>query len=193
MQFTGGQGAAFVPMNDPRQPDAIVQVVSNTTVGQPLDFGVSGTGTLSDASDDNAGAPTPAAGGATAGRDSRPGGGLGPPIDAPDPLEKYRWYILGGFGAVLAAGAIFVIGRSRATVPQFASADLEVIDLPVAAKPAVPVNRSSLLLDALKEELFQLEVEHKQGKLSQAEYDKAKAALDQTLERALKRGTAKVV
>jgi hypothetical protein len=186
MQFTPGQGAKFLAMNDPRQPDAIVQVASNTTVGQPLDFSVSGTGTLGDAGDESAGAPSPV-GGATTARDSRPGGGLGPPIDAPDPLEKYRWYILGGFGLVLTAGAIFIVGRSRATVPQFASSDVEVVDLPVAAKPHA-ANRSALLLDALKEELFQLEVEHKQGKISQPEYDKAKAALDQTLERALKRG-----
>jgi hypothetical protein len=185
MQFTPGQGAAFVTMNDPRQPDAIVQVASNTSVGQPLDFSVSGTGTLTDSGDDGAGAPTPT-GGATTGRDSRPGGGLGPPIDAPDPLEKYRWYILGGFGLVLAAGAIFVLGRSKTSAPQFASSDIEVVDLPVAPKPAA--NRTTLLLDALKEELFQLEVEHKQGKISQPEYETAKAALDQTLERALKRG-----
>ena len=48
----------------------------------------------------------------------------------------------------------------------------------------------TLLLDALKEELFQLEIEHKQGSISQKEYEKAKAALDQTLERAVKRGKA---
>jgi hypothetical protein len=47
------------------------------------------------------------------------------------------------------------------------------------------------LLEALKEELFQLEVEHKQGAISQQEYEKAKAALDQTLERAVKRGAVK--
>jgi hypothetical protein len=47
------------------------------------------------------------------------------------------------------------------------------------------------LLEALKEELFELEVEHKQGHISQQEYEKAKAALDQTLERALKRVVAK--
>lgn len=185
MQFTAGQGTPFVAMNDPRQPDAVVQVASNTTVGQPLDFSVSGTGTLTDAGDDSAGAPSPV-GGATTARDSRPGGGLGPPIDAPDPLEKYRWYILGGFGLVLAAGAIFVVGRSKTTVPQLAASDVEVYDLPVAPKPGA--DRSALLLDALKEELFQLEVEHKQGRISQPEYEKAKAALDQTLERALKRG-----
>jgi hypothetical protein len=186
MQFTAGQGTPFLAMNDPRQPDAIVQVASNTTVGQPLDFSVSGTGTLTDSGDENAGAPSPV-GGATTGRDSRPGGGLGPPIDAPDPLEKYRWYILGGFGLVLAAGAMFVMGRSKTTMPQFATSDVEIVDLPVAVKPAA-ANRSTLLLDALKEELFQLEVEHKQGKISQPEYERAKAALDQTLERALKRG-----
>ncbi|MFZ0286701.1 MAG: carboxypeptidase regulatory-like domain-containing protein, partial [Terriglobales bacterium] len=184
MQFTPGEGTSFVAMNDPRQPDAVVQVASNTTVGQPLDFSISGTGALADAADDSAGTPTPVEGAAAA--QPRPGGGLGPPIDAPDPLEKYRWYILGGFAVVLAAGAIFVVGRSGAAAPQFATADIEVIDLPVA-KPSV-ANRSALLLDALKEELFQLEVEHKQGKISPSEYEKARAALDQTLERALKRG-----
>jgi hypothetical protein len=35
--------------------------------------------------------------------------------------------------------------------------------------------------------LFQLEIDRKQGQLTQEEYEKAKAALDQTLERALKR------
>jgi hypothetical protein len=53
----------------------------------------------------------------------------------------------------------------------------------VAAPPA----KSSLLLEALKEELFQLEVERRQGKITPAEYEKARAALDQTLDRALKR------
>jgi hypothetical protein len=47
-----------------------------------------------------------------------------------------------------------------------------------------------VLLDELKEELFRLEVEHKQGDISQQEYDKTKAALDQMLQRALKRASA---
>ena len=49
-----------------------------------------------------------------------------------------------------------------------------------------------MLLEALKEELFQLEVEHKQGKITQQEYEKAKAALDGTLERAIKREAQQV-
>jgi hypothetical protein len=184
MQFTAGQGTAFQSMQDPRQSDALVEVASNTTVGQPLDFSISGTGTLSDS-----GGESQAGGeGATvAGRDSRPGGGLGPPIDAPDPLEKYRWYILGGFGIVLAAGAVYIVRRSpTAAVSDFASSEIELPQTPRPVKTKA-ADRSTLLLDALKEEIFQLEVEHKQGRISQQEYEKAKAALDQTLERAVRR------
>jgi hypothetical protein len=196
MQFTTRSGTAFQAMNDPRQGDAVVQVASNTTAGQPLAFKISGTGTLAEPGDDGQGSPSPVGGaqtsGAVAGRDSRPGGGLGPPIDAPDPLEKYRWYILGGFGIVLAAGAIYIASRSKSTtVPDFGPSDVELADIPTAPKPK-PADRTTLLLEALKEEIFQLEVEHKQGRISQQEYEKAKAALDQTLERAVKRGVAKV-
>jgi len=35
--------------------------------------------------------------------------------------------------------------------------------------------------------LFQLEIERKQGKISAEDYEKTKAALDQTLDRALRR------
>ncbi len=195
MQFTAGPGAAFQSMQDPRQSDAVVQVASNTTAGQPLAFKISGTGTMSDEPEETKSAGNPVGGGQTsgavAGRDSRPGGGLGPPIDAPDPLEKYRWYILGGFGIVLAAGAIYIATRSKAaTIPDFGPTDAE-LGIPPAPKPK-PADRSALLLEALKEEIFQLEVEHKQGRISLQEYEKAKAALDQTLERALKRGAVKV-
>jgi hypothetical protein len=197
MQFSSGAGAAFQSIQDPRQSDAVVQVASNTTAGQALAFKITGTGTLAEAGDDSQGSPSPVggaqtSGGAVAGRDSRPGGGLGPPIDAPDPLEKYRWYILGGFGIVLAAGAIYIASRSKtATVPDFGPVDADLPDLRPAPKPK-PADRTALLLEALKEEIFQLEVEHKQGRISQQEYEKAKAALDQTLERAVKRGAVKV-
>jgi hypothetical protein len=202
MQFSA-PGSTFKAMQDPRQSDAVVQVASNTTAGQPLAFKISGTGTMSDESEETkGGGGTPVSGAQTsggaqtsapvAGRDSRPGGGLGPPIDAPDPLEKYRWYILGGFGIVLAAGAIYIATRSKAAaVPDFGPTDAELTDLPRAPKPKA-TDRSALLLEALKEEIFQLEVEHKQGRISQQEYEKAKAALDQTLERAVKRGAVKV-
>ncbi len=201
MEFAPAPGTTFQSMQDPRQADAVVQVASNAKAGQPLAFKISGTGVMSDEPEETKGANGPVggaqtsgpqtSGGAVAGRDSRPGGGLGPPIDAPDPLEKYRWYILGGFGIVLAAGAIYIATRSKsATITDFGPTDTE-LGIPPAPKPK-PADRSALLLEALKEEIFQLEVEHKQGRISQQEYEKAKAALDQTLERAVKRGAVKV-
>ena len=208
MQFTASAGSGYQSMQDPNRSDAGIQIVSNMKAGQPLAFKISGTGTLTESDEEqNAGAGATTTGGAycganttggagatngaamAQGRDARPGGGLGPPSDAPDPLEKNRWYILGGMAIALLVGAIYVAGRSkgapgRDSVPP----DVEVRQSPVAAKP-VTTQRSGLLLEALKEEIFQLEVEHKQGRISQAEYEKAKAALEHTLERALKRGT----
>jgi hypothetical protein len=76
------------------------------------------------------------------------------------------------------------IPRAPVTRPKKAAAPTP------AASPAS--NHSGLLLQALKEELFQLEIERQQGSISQQEYEKAKAALDQTLQRAVKRETQKV-
>ena len=188
MQFSAAPGTDFKTMKDPRQSDALVQVATDTRAGQQLAFKVSGTGTLGEAGDDRQGtAENPAA--TTTARDARPGGGLGPPIDAPDPLEKYRSYLLGGFAVLLAAGAVYITRRSKAaSVPDFSAAEVQLPDPP----PRQPASdRSGLLLEALKDELFQLEVEHKQGGISQPEYERARAALDQTLERALKRATLK--
>jgi hypothetical protein len=195
MQFSADQGGGFESRANPREPGTTVQVASNTQLGQPLSFKISGTGALTEARDESAAAGDN--GGATAGRDSRPGGGLGPPIDAPDPLEKYRWYILGAFAVMLVAGAVYISKRSRsvefasaerslATIPSFAASDVNAPERPAARQPVS--DRSGVLLEALKEELFQLEVEYKQGSISQQEYERARAGLDQTLERALKRG-----
>jgi hypothetical protein len=182
MQFTAAPGTNYQPMNDPQQPDANVQVASGAKEGQNLAFKIAGAGTLQ-SRQENAGPP--GEGGAEQGQsaaqnESRPGGGLGPPIDAPDPLQKYRWWILGGFAVALVVGGVVVASRQQA-------ANRTVVDAKPAGKKSASVPTSTMLLEGLKEELFQLEVEHKQGHISQAEYEKTKAALDHTLQRALKR------
>jgi hypothetical protein len=216
MQFSPASGANYQPVNDPQQPDAAVQVVSGAGEGQTLAFKVSGEGTLG-ARQENGGAPSEQGGGSAQGE--RPGGGLGPPIDAPDPLQKYRWWILGVFAAALVVGGIVVATRqqaaqrtARATPGLSEIEDAEDFEVPapprvsrqpapkprpapvapVAAAKEAPVARSSSkLLEALKDEIFDLEVEHKQGRISQQEYEKTKAALDETLQRALKREAQK--
>jgi len=212
MQFEPVQGAHFESMNDPQQADATVQVASLTKPGDPLSFKISGTGVLA-ASTAPEGSTNGGAmgGGQASGQQSGPGGGLGPPIDAPDPLQKYRWWIIGGFVIALAGGAYYVTTRQKtafapagtpgeveyeepvrprvpSSIPKPApTAPAQAQRVPTATATAVASPRPSMLLEALKEELFQLEVEHKQGKITQQEYEKAKAALDGTLERAIKR------
>lgn len=203
MQFKADSGTQFQSMQDPNSADTLVQVAQGTQAGQSLAFTVSGTGTISDTSSQTASGAA-SAGSRGQAKDNRPGGGLGAPIDAPDPLQKYRWQILVGIALVLALGAWVVMRRQPATaggvnvasVPEptpaarrasAAKAVTAPAPVAVAAASSPAPNHSSMLLQALKEELFQLEIERKQGKITAAEYEKAKAALDQTLERALKR------
>jgi hypothetical protein len=211
MEFSAAPGANYQVAPFPGQPDANVEVASNMQVGQNMAFRLSGEGTLAAPAGEN-GQPSE---GSSAQNENRPGGGLGPPIDAPDPLQKYRWWILGGFAAVLIIGGVFVASRQQAAnrarakgkaLPpleedeEFAPAELpagrevRASDARLSEsrpQPAAPRRSSAMLLEALKEEIFELEVEHKQGRISQQEYESAKAALDQTLQRALKRESQK--
>ncbi len=51
--------------------------------------------------------------------DTRPGGGLGVPIDTPDPLDKYKWWILGAITLIFAVGAGLMLRRpADATAPE---------------------------------------------------------------------------
>ena len=189
--FTPSETGVYQNQQTPNQPDALAAIVSNAKPGQKLAFQVSGEGMLQQAQEQQGG-------GSTAG-DTRPGGGLGAPIDAPDPLDKYRVYILVGFGAILVGGAVFIVLRARSVkvtgaitpsgAPAAHASAPAAASGAAAASPAGPASsgHSSMLLQGLKEELFQLELEHKQGKISDEDYAKTKAALDQTLTRALKR------
>lgn len=188
MQFEAKRASAFSPMND--ETGAGIQVASNVKPGDDLTFRLSGTGVIADTGQGGQGAPPEQS--QAASQTGRPGGGLGPPIEAPDPLDKYRWVILGVLVVAMLGAALIV---SRRSSPQPAVADGP--DEDIAAPPKLPANlpaaapvakdRSSLLMEAMKEELFQLEVDRQQGKVTEAEYQKAKAALDETIRRAIAR------
>jgi hypothetical protein len=163
-----------------------IYVAHNVAAGKQLAFSVSGTGQIArDAQegDGNADGQEAANGGQPV-PDNRPGGGLGRPEDTPDPLHAYRWWIIGALAAALVVGAVVVINQKpRGALP----------DISAASGGEVPsLNRSAgshrnLLLEAMKEELFQLETERLQGKLSDSDYQQAKAALDLTMKRAISR------
>jgi hypothetical protein len=142
-----------------------VYVAANPAAGAPVGFTVSGTGTVP--LDNNAEGND--AGGAAAQTQNpadatnRPGGGLGTPVNTPDPLFKYRWWIIAVVALGLVAGAAYTMSNSGSASAQSANA--------VAAKP-------TSVVDMLKEELFQLESDRLQNKISSEEYAKAKAAMD---------------
>lgn len=207
MTFTPKDAKQYQGM-DAQQPGANVQVSMQAKAGQDLGYTISGTGSYPDEADQSASA-APNANGRT--ESARPGGGLGRPIDAPDGLAKYRWYILAALTVVLVGGGIWTHERSVVEAASGAGAVPPPAASPAASQPASrgtkraansgappkaqptpspaasQAAQGNTLLVALKEEIFALEVEHQQGKLSKEEYDKARAALEQTLQRALSR------
>ena len=171
------RGSEFQPSND--EKGMTVYVAKEVPANKQLAFSVSGTGQIPrEAQEGDAEGDQSAAGGGAP--ENRPGGGLGAPIDAPDPLHKYRWWLLGGLAAALVAGAFYMMGRPQAPVAAAAT-------LPSSAVPKNAPGRGGPLLDALKEELFQLESDKIQGRISAPEYTEAKAALDLLIRRAIAR------
>ena len=200
MKFAPGPSTSYTPVTE--ETTAQTNVARNVQPSQPLDFTVSGDGQLprdtapgatSTATGENPNAPVGGAAGAspadantavatTAANDTRPGGGLGVPIDPEgtnDPWAKYKWWILGGLGLVLATGAGIMLKTGK---PDAAAA------IPVAAPAAVAVvPATGNLLQVLKDELFAVETERLQGRLTDAQYAEQKAALETVLRRALSR------
>lgn len=183
ISFTAGSGAAFQSV--PQDPSIQTELVKNVPAGKTISFTVSGTGSMPREAQGGQGQQ-----GGQAQAGGTPGGGIGEPINTPDPLTKYKWWILGGLGLLLAAAAAFLlrkpVGTSAAT-PATPSAPATAPTPAFAAHAASPTARSSGLLNTLKEELFALESEKIAGTISPAEYAEQKAALETVLRRALKK------
>ena len=184
MKFEGGPATPFTPVTE--ETTAQTFVARNVVPSEALNFTVSGTGqlprdsqaaaTAGSGGEQQADASAPAgSGNVSAAADTRPGGGLGNPLDPEgtnDPWAKYKWWILGGLGLLL-AGAAGIMMKGNTVQP-------------VAGGP-VPTGPNALLA-AMKEELFVLETDKLQGRLSETEYEAQKSALETVLRRALVRG-----
>ncbi len=203
MSFSAKDQQRYQVMTDPQMadPNTTVMVATNVKPDDDLSYRISGSAVFQADNQQPAASSGGSMGGSqAAATDNRPGGGLGAPIDAPDPLHQYRVYILGAFALVLVMGGAYVVSRSNHPHPAAAPAGTGrvVAESGEAAaafadfvEPSAPSrDRNALLLEAMKEELFQLEVDRQQGKIPLEEYSKAKAALDETIKRALARGKA---
>jgi hypothetical protein len=192
MTFTGGSGSGFE--TSPQDPSVQTFLARNVATGKALEFSVAGTGSFARDDQNGQGGQSGDTGGQGAAPGSQPGGGIGEPINTPDPLSKYKWWILGGLALLLAAAAAFLL-RKPATAEAGAPLDAASVASPrvssVYSAPSLggssPVQKHSVLLNVLKEELFALESEKIAGTLSASEYAEQKGALETVLRRALKK------
>ena len=197
MTFKANQSTQYSPVTE--ETTAQTYVARNVSPSEPLGFTVSGKGQLpreteTPPTDPNA-APGAATGApVTSANDTRPGIGLNNPIDPEgnnDPWAKYKWWIIGGLGLALAAGAGFML---KAPAPSSAHTGPTAPDALLASSGApgfaAPAASASSVMAALKEELFALETDRLQGSVSEAEYAEQKAALEVLLRRALARNGA---
>jgi hypothetical protein len=167
IKFAASDSAVYESKTNPQFKSVNFFIAKNVTPKQKVAFAISGKGEMprepEQASDPNNG---------RRGEPSGPGGGMGVPNERPDPLHSGQWLFLGVLSLFFAAGGVFV-----STSNQNAA----------VAGPVVPQDRSTLLMEAMKEEVFQLESDRLQGKINPQDYQTAKAALDKTLQRAVQR------
>lgn len=194
MKFDGGS-TPWAPVQD--EVDAQTFVARNLGANDVAEFTVSGNGQLPKPTDTTDGSPAQpgAAGGPqgpmqaqpTGASAEKPGGGLGNPIDTPDPLSKYKWWIIAGVGLALAAGAGFLLSRPQntpatATAPDTTNSPTTATVIPSHANVA-----PATLLSVLRDELFQLESDKLTGKITEEQYARVKPALEIVLQNALER------
>ncbi len=193
MTFAAGAGTNFKSV--PEDPSVQTFVAKNPGPGKPIEFTISGNGSIPREQQGAAPGQQPAGMGGqdtgsgtsdTATPGTQPGGGIGTPIGTPDPLSKYKWWIMGGLALLLAAGAAFLL-RKPAGVPGAAPAPS--FEAGAAPFPAFnsPAAKNTALLNVLKEELFSLESEKISGTITPEDYASVKAALETVLKRALNR------
>jgi len=174
MNFAAGAGSTFISAPQEGLP---TYVAKSAVPGKPLEFTVSGTGSIP--RDEGGGQGQQADSGQEAGGPgTQPGGGMANPINTPDPLSKYKWWILSVLVLLLAAGAAFML-RSPASGAGYDAGAAQALASPAAKKAAV--------MNALKEEIFTLESDKITGKVTPVEYAELKAALETVLKRAMKR------
>lgn len=190
MGFKAEASAPYSAVTD--EVNAQTYVARTVAPGQPLSFTLSGAGELPRDTQNQAAGQQPSGADANANAQvdangnpdqSKFGGGMAKPLDedaSHDPWAKYKWWILSGLGLLLAVAAAILLRKPPAAA---------TVAYAPAASPLTPaVVPGASLQQALKEELFQLETDRLQNRISDAEYAELKRALDLILRRALSRG-----
>ena len=184
MQFKAS-GDAFQQATD--ESGMSTYVAKSVSPGQRVAFSVSGEGSAPREAQESTGAAAP----------EGPGGGLGVPVKGDNPMGgTTMWYVLGGLVIALGAGGYFVSRRSLANAQKpsalAAAASVAIpesrvtpsLQIPSAsAKLTTASPRANAILDILKEELFQIETERLQGKISEQQYAEIRTGINALMRR----------
>jgi 5-hydroxyisourate hydrolase-like protein (transthyretin family) len=172
-------GIGFTPATD--EAGMTVFVAKSVSAGQQLKFTISGEGSAPRQTEGGGPAATPNA--ADSGTQSTPATG--------DTLSLVSLYMICGVVLIIFGGAFLALRKRKSTVdvpaaaagakkPR-ASSRLEAVEKRPVQKTSSPNN----MLDALKDELFQLESDHVQGKITRQEYEKSKTGIETLIRRQL--------
>jgi hypothetical protein len=109
----------------------------------------------------------------------------------PARLDSLKWIVVGGFAAIFALGAVFIMRKGHLTPAGAGDAELPAAPEPrasaVAQPTAVPQSVSDLEksvssgLDELKDALFRLELRHQAGTISADDYSRERQRIDEKL------------
>ena len=145
---------------------------------QPVKFSISGEGV----------APREAQAGEAAGAPTS-----GPPAQSPTGSSSPLLFVMIGMVVVVAVGGVLLWRRSAERAPQKQDAAVQKAQrnkLRRTGGESSPATTRESMLETLKEELFQLETDRLDGKVSVEEYEKSKAGLDALIRRQLKKSGA---
>ena len=188
MKFEPSDGTGFEPLND--EADAQAFLIKAVEAEVSIAFAVSGSGSFPpDPQDQGNGSQTSpqdssgqgSSSVATSTADTQPGMGLGAPSGGPNPLEKYKWWILTEC-AVLFTGVAGLTLRPRDGV----ASEPATHQHPVVADRQVGPGAAGVM-GTLKDELFALESERLRNQVTEGEYAERKMAIELILKHALER------
>ena len=181
MKFTAKENTPFRPQTS-ETAGTQTFAAQHVSPSQPVSFTLSGTGDLPEAAPSGDSAASGPQGPIAATDNKAPGKGLDNPLDPEgtrEPLAKYKWWILAGLAFLLAAAAAVLLRKPTSPVTV----------APAPAPEPVRLGHHEQLLQVLKEEIFVLETDRLQDRISDADYVQQKAALELLLRRALQRAT----
>ncbi|HLI78198.1 MAG TPA: hypothetical protein VKV02_14725 [Acidobacteriaceae bacterium] len=188
------------------KPGVKTYIAQDVSPENPPEFTVSGTGNLPD---QNAGGEAGAGGDAPNAATANPGSnasappvsnsdlaggrGLNNPLNESgdrDPWSKYKGWILAGLALLLAAAAGIFLRKPAGNAGDSSGGSVKPATwppAPVSHTAQQPGTNPNHLLQVLKEELFALETERLQRRISEPDYLEARAALELILRRTLDR------